>query len=127
MNKLTLLLALPTMLACAPPPGAQLVGSKWTILRIDGTAAVSNQARLEFLPDRISASVGCNGMGGDWKTKGNRIETGPFISTQMYCDGLMDQEAALGALFAAKPTFALQGNRLTLTGGGHTVELARAR
>jgi heat shock protein HslJ len=127
MKKLTLVLALPAILACAPAPGGQLLGSKWTISTIDGAPAVSARARMEFLPGRISATVGCNGMGGAWKARGNRLETGPFVSTQMYCDGLMDQEMALSALFEAKPTFTLQGNRLTLNGGGHRVELARAR
>lgn len=127
MKKLALLLALPVILACAQPPGTQLIGSKWTIARIDGAPAVSDRAQMEFLPERISATVGCNGMGGAWKAKGNRLVTGPFVSTQMYCDGLMDQESALNALFGAKPSFALRGNRLTLTGGGHTVELVRAR
>jgi heat shock protein HslJ len=127
MNKLALLLALPAILACAPPPGARLVGSKWTIARIDGAPAVSDRARMEFLPGRISATVGCNGLGGEWKVRGDRLETGPFMSTQMYCEGLMEQEAALSRLFEAKPAFTLSGNRLTLTGGGHTAELVRAR
>lgn len=127
MNKLALLLALPAILACATPPGTQLMGTAWTISKIDGAPAVSDQARMEFLPDQISASVGCNGMGGTWKAKGNRLETGPFMSTQMFCDGLMDQESALSALITAKPTFALRGNSLTLRGGGHSAELVRAR
>jgi len=125
MNRLALLLALPAMIACVPP-GAHLNGTKWTITRIDRTPAVSNWARLEFLSERISATAGCNGLGGEWKAKGNRLETGPFMSTQMYCEGLMEQEAALSRLLEAKPTFDLSGNRLTLTGGGHSAEMVRS-
>lgn len=127
MKKFALLLALPAILACAPPPGAALSGTRWTIAKIDGAPAVSNRARLEFEPNRISATVGCNGLGGEWKVRGNRIESGPFMSTQMYCDGVMEQETALTRLLEAKPSFVRSGNRLILTGGGHTAEMVRAR
>lgn len=127
MKKLAFLLALPVIVACAPPPGARLAGTSWAIEKIDGTAPVSNRARLAFETGRISATAGCNGLGGEWKAKGNRIETGPFMSTQMFCDGLMEQERALAGLLEAKPTFVLAGNRLTLTGGGHSAELVRSR
>lgn len=127
MKRLALLLAAPALLACVPPPhGAGLAGSKWTFTAIDGAAPVSDRARLEFLPDRISATVGCNGLGGEWRARNGRLETGPFMSTQMYCDGVMDQEAAIARLLGARPAYTLSGNRLTLRGGGHSAELVRA-
>jgi heat shock protein HslJ len=127
MTNKALLIALPFLAACAHPvaTSADLTGSQWRFVSIDGAAPASDKARLEFLRDRISASAGCNGLGGAWEAKGGRLVTGPFISTMMYCDGLIEQERALGALFEAKPSYALQGDRLTLEGGGHRAELHR--
>lgn len=124
----TPLLALTLLAACATSPVAeeQLGPSKWTIVTIDGSAPISPRAAVEFLPDRISATAGCNGLGGSWSTMDGRLVTGPFISTMMYCDGLMEQERALGALFESKPAFVLSGDRLVLEGGGHKAELRRA-
>lgn len=125
MKNLALLLAMPALIACASPPGTQLSGTRWIIAQIDGSPAVSDRARLEFHSDRISATVGCNGLGGEWQVRGNRIVSGPWISTQMYCDGVMEQEQAVASLFGANPNFELSGNRLTLIGGGHTLVLTR--
>jgi heat shock protein HslJ len=123
------LLALTLLAACAtsPRPEQQLGPSKWRIVSIDGAAPVSPRAHIDFLPDRISATAGCNGLGGTWSTMDGHLITGPFVSTMMFCDGLMEQERALGALFESKPAFVLSGDRLMLEGGGHKVELRKAR
>lgn len=106
----------------APPP---LENTAWRFERIDGAAPVSNRARLEFLPGRISASAGCNGLGGEWRLEGSRIVTGPFMSTRMYCEGLMDQERAVSALLSASPAWRMAGNRLELQAAGHRAVLMR--
>jgi heat shock protein HslJ len=128
MTKSALLLALPLLTACASVPAGSdsLAGSTWRFTAIDGAAPVSDRAELEFLADRISASVGCNGMGGEWQAKNGKLITGPFMSTQMYCDGLMEQERAVARTIEAQPSYTLNGDRLVLTGGGHRLELRRA-
>jgi heat shock protein HslJ len=123
------LLALTLLAACAtsPMPEEQLGPSKWRIATIDGAAPVSPRAHIDFLPERISASAGCNGLGGTWSTMDGHIMAGPFMSTMMFCDGVMDQERALADLFRANPAFVLSGDRLMLAGGGHKVELRKAQ
>lgn len=123
------LLAVTLLAACATTQaGAEQLGpSQWTIVTIDGAVPKSPRAGVEFLPDRISATAGCNGLGGEWSAKDGRVITGPFVSTMMYCDGLMEQERALGMLFESKPAYLLSGERLTLEGGGHKVELRKVR
>jgi heat shock protein HslJ len=108
----------------APP--VDLTGSSWSIVSIDGTAAASPKAAVTFNPDRLSATAGCNGLGGSWEAKDGQLITGPFVSTMMFCDGLMEQERALSQTFGAKPLYVVSGDKLTLTGGGHTVELRRS-
>lgn len=129
MTKTALLLALPFLTACATVPASSSDGlsdSSWRFTAIDGAAPVSDKAELEFLPERISATVGCNGMGGAWQAKDGKLITGPFMSTMMFCDGLMEQESAVSQTFEAQPSFSLTGERLVLTGGGHRLELKRA-
>ena len=59
--------------ACVARPAAseRLSESQWRFVTIDGAApAVPEKATLTFADDRISASVGCNGMGGEWRIEG---------------------------------------------------------
>ncbi len=59
--------------------------------------------------DQLSASVGCNTMGGGVQFDGDTLTLdGPLISTMMYCEGLMDAEAALATV--------LQGENLAWVG-----------
>lgn len=115
--------------ACAAKPAAadRLQASEWRIVRIDGSRpARPEQARLAFADDRLSATVGCNGMGGDWRVEQGRLIAGPFASTQMYCQGqVWDQERAIAALLVAAPMIEWDGDELSIRSSGHRAELAR--
>ena len=127
MTKRTILLILPVLAACATAGAspAQLQGTRWVFTSIDGEAPVSSKAALSIEAGRIGANAGCNGMGGDLRLTESRLVTGPIISTQMYCDGVMDQERAVAGLLDADPVYALKGDQLVLNGGGHRAELNR--
>ena len=118
-------LALLSACATASPPTPGLANTAWRFERIDGAAPVSERAWLEFRADRISATVGCNGLGGDWRIDGNRIVTGPFMSTRMFCEGVMGQERAVSELLSASPGWRLAGSRLELKSAGHRAVLVR--
>lgn len=123
------MLAVPLLAACTTMSSAgapQLTGTEWRFVSIDGAAPVSDKAQLGFMADRISATAGCNGMGGNWSMDGDTLIGGPYASTMMFCEGLMEQERAIGQLLEEKPTVALAGNRLTLTSATHKAELVRA-
>ncbi len=108
--------------------GAQprLAGTAWRFTAIDGAAPVRlDRATMVFTEDRLSANVGCNGMGGTWRLDGDRLVGGPYMSTRMFCEGVMEQESAVGALLAANPTVVVAGDRMTLTAPGHSAELRR--
>lgn len=127
MIKRLALLALPLLAACttmanAPAP---LEGSKWTFVSIDGQKPVSGKAWMNIDADRISATVGCNGMGGSVTVEPDRLITGPFMSTQMYCDGLMDQERAVSELLSGSPRYSVKNYRLYLRTDKHLAELKR--
>lgn len=127
MKRLLPLLILPLLAACATAGAstAQIEGSKWTFIQIDGAVPVSGQTTLEIKSDQIDAFVGCNGMGSKLTITGDKLIVGPVISTQMYCDGVMDQERTVGRLLAASPSFKIADHKLVLQGGGHSAVLQR--
>lgn len=134
MDRLALLPVLALLTACATTPlpdrsgpaEADLAGTVWRFVEIDGAAPASPRAQLRFEAGRLSATVGCNGIGGDWTIDRGRIAGGPYVSTKMFCEGLMKQEAALAALLAEKPEADVAGKRLTLRGEAHSAVLVRA-
>ena len=90
-------IAMPDVIAPQYPP--------FTI-QIDGTSYDVTGGYVVIDGDRISASVGCNTLGGGVLVNGDTLTLdGPLISTMMYCEGLMDAEAALATV--------LQGENLT--------------
>ena len=127
MNTKALLLAVPLLAACTTLPGAvpELSGTKWAFTTIDGARPVSAKASLNFETDRLGANVGCNGMGGEWRMEQDRLIADQLIGTQMYCDGLMEQERAVSALLGGKPTVTITGDRLVLRSPAHSAELQR--
>ena len=103
-----------------------LTGTRWTFVSIDGDDPASDKAFLQFREDGIGLSAGCNGVGGDWSIEDGRLIGGPYMSTQMYCEGLMEQEGALAALLEERPHITLMGERMALEGTGHRAQLKRA-
>jgi len=121
--------ALVLLAACSAttPSVADPGGSQWTFVLIDGQPPVSSKTSLSLREGRIGANLGCNGMGGDLKIEHGRLITGPIISTQMYCDGLMEQERVVAELLQAKPLFFIEGDRMLIHSDKHMVELVKKK
>ena len=90
-------IAMPDVIAPEYPP---------FMIQIDGTNYDVASGYVVIDGDQLSASVGCNTLGGGVLVDGDTLTLdGPLISTMMYCEGLMDAEAALATV--------LQGENLT--------------
>lgn len=111
--------------ATAPTSAPGLAGTRWTIVRVDGAApAVPEKASLKFEDDRLSANVGCNGIGGDYRVDGARLIAGPLMATRMFCEGpVWQQEEAVNALLSAAPEIDRRGQTMRLVSGGHALDL----
>ncbi len=130
IRSLTLAAAALSLSACAHasvPRHAALHDTEWKIVRIDGKPPASPRAAIRFMRDRLSATVGCNGQGGTWVIEQGKLVGGPYISTMMYCEGLMDQERALADLLGAKPTVDVTRGTLTLRSKTHVIEARRVK
>jgi len=125
--KLAAPVALSLALAACMTPATDvpsLEGTSWRFTSIDGAAPVSPTTSLQF-GERLNANVGCNGMSGPWSMDEGHLTAGPLISTRKFCEGRMEQEAAVSALLSANPVVDLSGDTLTLTASGHSAKLAR--
>lgn len=111
--------------ATAPSSSAGLSGTSWTILRVDGAAPVMpEKASLTFEDERLSANVGCNGIGGEYRVDGARLIAGPLMATRMFCEGpVWQQEEAVNALLSAAPEMERRGRTMRLVSGGHALDL----
>lgn len=125
MTKRIVLALIPLLAACATAHGAphHLEQGEWRFTSIDGAKPVSGKTRLSIGASDLNAYVGCNGLGGGLKIEPGRLVIGPVISTQMWCDGVMEQERAVKTLLSASPEYRLSRGKLTLTGAAHTAEL----
>ena len=124
---LPLALALLAAGCVAKPSAPHAMAGEWQVAEIDeDSPAKPAQARLTFADDGLSASVGCNSLGGPWQVEQNRLIAGPLESTEMYCVGPVgEQEKALAALLVAAPTIALDDGELVLRSSRHSVRLER--
>lgn len=79
---------------------------------------------ITFDGTRIGASGGCNQLGSVWLLDGDRLVVEPMWQTEMACaEPLMQQDTWLADLLASSPTFAVDGDMLTLAGDGGTLTL----
>lgn len=117
----------PTAGDTAIPP---LEGTTWKLVTLADkpvTAPDDERAPTLFLDPsdhRAYGSGGCNRFSGSYTLKGGDLGFGPMISTKMYCDGVMDQEAAYFAALEATRGWRVSARKLELTGADGAV-LAR--
>jgi heat shock protein HslJ len=84
--------------------------------------------RLRFDAGRLDAVAGCNHLGGPVDTGGGQLTITELSSTSMACDQLrMEQDAWLGRFLQARPTWRLDGDRLTLRSGKTELRFVDAR
>ncbi len=91
---------------------------------VDGT-----RIRLQFGEDgQITASAGCNTLGGAVEITADRIDVGDLSTTDMGCDpALHEQDKWLADFLASDPSYTLDGDRLQLSDDGTTIDLLDRR
>jgi heat shock protein HslJ len=111
-------------------PPETLEKSKWRIVYINGAEIPAAQgASVEFADSRMSATVGCNRMGGSYQFFDGKLSFGPIMSTRMGCPEPIDrQEQSLAnVLGTMKATSFSDDGAMNLTGAdGVTIILYRS-
>lgn len=81
---------------------------------------------LSFAADgaSVGAYAGCNHMGGPGRIENARLVVGELASTLMGCDrGRNEQDSWLAAFLTGRPSIALTGDELVLSGGTTEIRL----
>jgi heat shock protein HslJ len=74
-----------------------------------------------FDGEQVTGSAGCNNYFGDYTTDGDAISIGPLASTQMFCEGAMDQEIAFLTAMQTADSYQIAGDTLELKQGNTTM------
>lgn len=101
----------------------------WSTSVTDGGAdrplVEGTQIEISFAEGQVSATAGCNSMGGEYSLDGNVVMVGDMFSTEIGCDpDRHDQDDFVAAFLTASPVAALDGDLLTLATDDVTIELA---
>ena len=110
----------PSSAAPSPSPSGALtvVGKTYLSTAIKGAMLVpGTRITLSFKDGSLSASGGCNSMGGTYTITGDRLTTTQMMTTEMGCEQpRMQQDQWLAALLS-NSTIDLAGDTLTLDDG----------
>jgi heat shock protein HslJ len=81
---------------------------------------------IQFTDDgRLIARAGCNMMQGQVDTSNGKLAIAEFATTDMACDqARMDQDTFVSDVLSKTPSWELAGDRLTITSGGTTFDMA---
>ena len=91
-----------------------------------GEITMPAKVKLNFTDSNLGINAGCNNGGGDYKVKDGVLIIDSMAQTEMYCEGLMEQEQAVFGLISESPNITLIGDTLTLVGEDLTLTLQLA-
>lgn len=113
----------------APLLGRTFLSERVTENDVERPLVTGTQIRLTVAgADDISASAGCNLIGGTLRVTDGRLRIDALGTTDMGCDpDRHRQDEWLAEFLGADPAFDLDGDRLTLRSSGTTVELLDRR
>ena len=98
----------------APSPTAQLAGTSWRVVAVNGQATpASGDYAMRFdAGGGVGARFGCNAMGGQYRLAGNQLAVSNLTSTLMGCPGPAATLERQGAAVLGQPM------RIGLTSNG---------
>lgn len=127
---LVLIAALLWLGALPMTASAEIRDVTWRIAAVRGVAP-PDVGRTSFTlsgDGRLSATVGCNRLGGQAAVGAGTLSMGPLIGTRRACDApLMDAEQRFGDAIAMVRSWRQAGERLELLDGSGTVVITLQR
>lgn len=111
--------------SAASPDGGTYSTQAITVDGAEQPLALDSTLQVAFVDGGVSVNAECNTLFGPVDLSDGTVTlTGELASTKMACPPeLMAQDDVLAAFFSAGPTWALDGEVLTLTGGSTTITL----
>lgn len=107
-------------------PVANLTGTNWRVVAINGARTPTSNFYINFMPDRMGARFGCNSLGAGYRQSGQMLTVGAIAATRMACPDMTFENQ--GSRILQQPvTVSGIGDRITLSNARGTIELTRAR
>ena len=108
-----------------PVTAADLAGRTFVSTTVTGFELIDGtEIRISFEEDHLSASAGCNTVGGAYTVENDLLSVSEPSATLMACDPqLMTQDDQLIGFLTDDPAISLKDDVLTLTGAEVTVEM----
>lgn len=107
-------------------PVANLTGTNWRVLSINGTRTPASNFYINFMPDQIGAKFGCNSLSASYTQSGSSVRFGPVAATRMACPDINFEHQ--GSQILGQPvTVSGFGSRITLSNARGSIELVQAR
>lgn len=105
-----------------PTPDADLVGTTWRLDSLARGDAVSSTmgepATVEFADDgTMAGTTGCRTFQGRYELDGDAVRVSELINDDRACPGLEEQDEHVLAVLGDGFTYAVSGERLTLSAG----------
>ena len=109
----------------APVTAADLAGRTFVSTTVTGFELIDGtEIRISFEEDHLSASAGCNTVGGAYTVENDLLSVSEPSATLMACDPqLMSQDDQLIGFLTDDPAISLKDDVLTLAGAEVTVEM----
>lgn len=103
----------------ATMPDINLVGTDWDLVSFGPadapqTPIAGTRPTLTFTEDALNGTTGCNSFFGDYTLEGTELTVGMLGSTQMFCEGVMEQELAIMQMLQAAESVMLDEETLTI-------------
>jgi heat shock protein HslJ len=107
-----------------PQPAPALDKTSWQLIALNGESLpVGIEITLQFSDGQASGRAACNSFFAEYTQQGFDLTFGAVGGTEMYCEGLMDEESAVYAALAAVTSFELKDDTLTLRDAAGTALL----
>lgn len=106
-------------------PTANLSGTNWRVVAMNGARTPASDFYINFMPDRIGAKFGCNSIGAAYTQSRQVLTVGALMATQMACPDMSFENQGMKIL-EAPMTISGIGDRLTLSNGRGSIELIRS-
>ena len=104
-----------------------LAGTAWSLVEVNGQPVVAgSDPTLVFDDSRAGGNASCNTFGSEYTATKEKLTFAPIESTLMYCDGVMDQEAAYLSALQSAAGYQIRGGNLEILNADGQVTLVFA-
>ena len=103
-----------------------LAGSNWRVSAVNGRPTPMGEYFMNFGADgRLSAKLGCNGLGAGYTQTDAALSVGTIMATRMACPEMRFENEG-SAILAQPLTVSGYGNQVTLTSSAGSIRLVRS-